>query len=340
MKLSPRDAPAYFAKPDPTRAGILIHGADAMRVAIRRKEVVSALIGPQGEEEMRLARLSGGDLRKDPAMLLDAVKATGFFPGPRAVVVEEASDAVLTSVASVLSDWRDGDAVLVVTANALPARSKLRKLFEDDRSAYAIAIYDDPPSRGEVEAVLKAAGLDAVERDAKDAIFGLARALDPGDFRQTVEKIALYTLGQSEPVSSDDVAAVAPVSVEAALDDVIHAAAESRVSAIGPLLRRLQAQGVGGVSLAIGLMRHFRQLHSAAADPGGAASGAGKLRPPVFGPRRDRLVRQAARWGPARLDEALSMILAVDLQLRSASPVPDMALIERLLVRLARLGAR
>ena len=33
MKLGPRDAPAYFARPDATKTGLLIYGSDAMRVA-------------------------------------------------------------------------------------------------------------------------------------------------------------------------------------------------------------------------------------------------------------------------------------------------------------------
>ncbi|MEL7344443.1 MAG: DNA polymerase III subunit delta [Pseudomonadota bacterium] len=340
MKLSPRDAPAYFAKPDPSRAGILIYGADAMRVSLRRQDVVSGLVGPNGEDEMRLTRIAANELRKDPASLLDAIKAQGFFPGPRVALVEGATDAGLGPIETALGAWQAGDAALVVTAGSLAAKSKLRKLFEGHGSAYATGIYDDPPSRGEIEGVLKAAGIRDVDRDGMDAITGLSRVLDPGDFRQTIEKIALYTLKSEGPVTVEDVSAMSPASIEAALDDVIHATAEARMNDIAPLLRRLQAQGVGGVTLAIGLMRHFRQLHSAASDPGGAASGAGKLRPPVFGPRRDRLVRQAGSWGPVRLDEAVSMILAADAQLRRSSPVPDMAMMERLLVRLARLGGR
>ncbi|MBV6636346.1 MAG: DNA polymerase III subunit delta, partial [Mameliella sp.] len=87
MKLSPRDANAFFRKPDPGVAGLLIYGEDVMRVAMKRQEVVAAIVGPEGEAEMRLTRLVGGDLRRDPAQLLDAVKAQGFFPGPRAVLV-------------------------------------------------------------------------------------------------------------------------------------------------------------------------------------------------------------------------------------------------------------
>ena len=37
----------------------------------------------------------------------------------------------------------------------------------------------------------------------------LARALDPGDFRQTVEKIGLYKFGDDTPLTPDEIAALA-----------------------------------------------------------------------------------------------------------------------------------
>ena len=45
MKLSGAAATAYFAKPDPAATGVLIFGQDAMRVALRRQELIAALIG-------------------------------------------------------------------------------------------------------------------------------------------------------------------------------------------------------------------------------------------------------------------------------------------------------
>ena len=62
MRLSTRDANVYFAKPDPSKTGLLIYGIDAMRVSLKRQQVVKALLGPSAEEEMRLTRLPGADL--------------------------------------------------------------------------------------------------------------------------------------------------------------------------------------------------------------------------------------------------------------------------------------
>ena len=96
---------------------------------------------------MRLDRMAGADLRRDAAQLLDAVKAQGFFPGPRVVFLDGVTDQGTDAMQAALSDWRPGDAQIVATAGALKASSKLRKLFEGAKTAGAVAIYDDPPTQ-------------------------------------------------------------------------------------------------------------------------------------------------------------------------------------------------
>ena len=340
MKLSGSEASRYFARPDATRTGLLIYGADAMRVALKRQQVIAALTGANSEEEMRLARMAGADLRKDPGQLLDAGKAQGFFPGPRVCFVEEATDTLAPVISAALAEWRQGDAQIVVTAGQLNARSALRKLFEEHRNSYAVGIYEDPPGREEIEGMLKEVGLTDIDRGAATALSDLARELDPGDFRQTVEKIGLYKWGDASPLSAEEVARSAPASVEAEVDDILHIVAEAQVDRIGPVMSRLSEQGVTPVSLCIGAARHFRTLHAAASDPGGPAAGLARVRPPVFGPRRDRMQRRAQNWGMRRLELALSMLLETDLALRSSRPAPQMALVERMLIRLAMLAKR
>ncbi len=78
-----------------------------------------------------------------------------------------------------------------------------------------------------------------------------------------------------------------------------------------------------------------------ASAPGGAGEGIGRVRPPIFGPRRDRMLRQAQNWGADRLEEALTMLTDTDLALRSAGrTAPDLALVERTLIRLAMMAGR
>jgi len=337
MKLSARDATRYFQKPDPARTGLLIYGEDAMRVALRRQEVIAALVGPEGEAEMRLTRMSGADLRRDPAMLRDAIKAAGFFPGPRVAFVEEAGDSQATAIGAALSDWRAGDAQVVVTAGKLAPRSGLRKLFESHPNAYSVGIYDDPPGRDEIEAALRKAGLVAVGNEAMADLMALSRVLDPGDFRQTIEKIALYKLGDPAPLAPEDVAACAPATIESDIDVILNIVAESRSAEVGPVMRQLAAQGVNAVSICIAAMRHFRALHAAAAaaDPQESARAWAAVR--NFR-QRERMQGQARSWGMFRLEQALAVLTDTDLALRSSSRAPAMAVMERTMIRIAMLG--
>ncbi|MEO1552012.1 MAG: DNA polymerase III subunit delta, partial [Pseudomonadota bacterium] len=94
MKTSRDEALRFLSKPDPSASGALLFGADGMRVALKRQDMLHAYLGPGAEEDMRLSRLAAADLRKEPALVIDALKAVGFFPGPRAVLVEDAGDGL------------------------------------------------------------------------------------------------------------------------------------------------------------------------------------------------------------------------------------------------------
>lgn len=334
MKLTGRDAARFLARPDPGMAGMLLYGADAMRVALKRQSVIDALVGAGAADEMRLTRMAGGDLRRDPAALLDAVKAVGFFPGPRAVLVEEAGEPALAAIRAALEDWASGDATVVVTAGGLGPGSGLRKTFEAARNAAAVAIYADPPDRAEVEAALESAGLGTPNRDAAGEIEALARSLDPGDFRQFLEKLALYKRGDPEPVTSADVAAMAPAAGEAEIDEVVMLTGDGDARGLARAFRELGGGSATSVTIATG--RYFRTLHAAACagDPEAALS---RARPPVFGPRRSRMAAQARAFGRDRLETALSLVMETELTLRSSRPVPAVAVVERLLIRIAML---
>jgi DNA polymerase III subunit delta len=341
MKLSARDVLTAFANPDPKKTGVLIYGANAMRVALKRQQLVKGLIGTAGEGEMRLTRIQGSELRRDSVALNDAIKAVGFFPGPRVVLVEDANENCADSVLVALKDWLPGDAQIVVIGGAMKPTSKIRKAFEAHSNALAVGIYDEPLSRAEVEAAMAKVGLGELRSEARDAIGDLSKVLDPGDFAQFLEKLSLYCMTQAGPVTVDNVDQCAPQSTEAQLDDVIAIVGDGDAHGLSPVLHRVLAQGGSATGLCIAALRYFRMLHAVACDPGGLSSGLSKLRPPVYGLRRDRMQKQAMRWGLVRLERAIHILLETDLKLRSAGQTaPQMALVERCFIRLSMMGKR
>ncbi len=237
------------------------------------------------------------------------------------------------------------DAFLVVTAGSLTARGGLRKLFEGTESLVALGFYPEPPDAEELDGVLAAAGLEeALAPEARAALAGAAQAMDRGALLQLVEKVAVYALDRDEPVSGAEMAALLPQATDSQLDRLVAAVAEGRADAVGPLMTRLTAAGVAPTTMLIAAGRHFRLLLGLATAPEGVAAAIGRLRPPVFGPRRDALAAQARRWERGRLESVVRVIFRTDSRLRArgdrAAPRPDRALVERCLIRIAMLAGR
>ncbi|MEM9048689.1 MAG: DNA polymerase III subunit delta [Pseudomonadota bacterium] len=318
-------------------AGVLIFGPDPVTVGLRRDEALLAAAGPEADADMRLTRLQGTALRSDPAALSDAMRARGFFPGPRAVVVDGANDGLTDMLAEALTASLPGeDAVVIATAGPLPTRSKLRTLFEGAQHAAACQLFDDPPGSRELAALLREAGAQAVQPDAVDALVGQAASLDAGSLRQLCRTVVLHA--GTEAVTARDVAACAPDAIEGAFDAVAAASAEGRVAVLAAQLARLAAQGVAPTTLCIAASRHFRRLHALACDAAGPETAAARLRPPVYGAQRTALVAQARRLGVQRLERILRLLTETDFALRSgsSSAAPDRALIGHALMRIAK----
>ena len=188
--------------------------------------------------------------------------------------------------------------------------------------------------------MLSDADLRDVPRDVFDALQSMAQSLTPSDLRQTIQKLGLYKRGDSAPPTVAEVQLCAPAAADVDTDAILDAVSDGQTHRVATLLQEVLSQGTAPTTLCIMAMRHFRQLHTVASDPGGAGQGIGKLRPPVFGPRRDRLMRQASRWGRPRLEQALAVLMDTDLTLRSASRAPQAATLERALIRLGMMAAR
>jgi DNA polymerase-3 subunit delta len=358
-------------------AGALLHGPDAGLVALRRRQLVNFLTDG---DDLRLTRLEPGVAQKDPAGIDAALRARGFFPGRRVVLIENARDALAGPLKDVFAAARSGggrsgggrsggagsggagsggagsggarsggagsgeggeDAFLVVTAQNLTARSALRRLFEGAGYLASLGLYPEPPDEVELKALLEKAGFSCgLTPEAAQDLASVANQIDRGALLQLIEMIAVYSLGFNKPLNQEGLAPLLPAAADSELERLVAAVAEGRAGAVAPLIARMAAAGVGATSMLIAVGRHFRQLLVLAVAQDGIEAALGQLRPPAFGPRRKALAAQARRWGPRRLESANRVLFQADRTLRSAGERPDRALVERCLIRLAMMVAR
>ena len=338
MKLTNRDVVSFFKSPPRGIAGVLIYGNDVMRVSDKRQLFISSLLGTNADEEMRLTRISRENLKKAPEQAIDLCKAQGFFPGERALLIEEANETVADTIITAIEEWQNGDATIVVTAGSLKPSSSLRKFFEQKKNIFSVPIFDNPMTKFEVEKIITESGLQNVTQEILNQLVTIASELSPGDFKQSINKLALYKLNDETPVTYQDVINCTPTSNEAAIDEVLNVILAGNEFKINQIVGRLRSQGVLPVTLVIAATRHFKALFSIVSNPGGISTGATALRPPIYGPRKETLINQAQKWGPLKIKTAIKILTTIDLKLRSADQkAPQMSLVERHLIRIAML---
>lgn len=337
MKLNAREASRFIQQPDNSYRAALIYGQDQVEVSSRKTRLARLLLGKESESDLRATRLNANDVRKDPASLLDALKAKGFFSGPQVVTVEDATDSHHDASASALSEINPDDAFLIVTAGTLPARSKIRKLFETARHAAAAPCYADQITHDDIRAMCSET---PASKDAIDVLREIALSSGTGALRELLERLELYHLDDKQEITPEDIALCAPGPGDGDIDGLIDAVLTGRSDQLNGLLNRIESQGESPVSIARTLTWRLRQLHQVRMISGSPEAAISGLKPPVFGQRKDLLIRAANMWPLRNLEGALQIALELDNSLRGSTGLSGFALVERCLLKLSLTAAR
>jgi DNA polymerase-3 subunit delta len=339
MKIPPARAEAFLAKPDEACLGVLLYGPDSGLVRERARALTQLITGSP-DDPFLITELSAGDLREDPARLADEATALSLGGGRRAVRLRGAGDGSTKAVAGALELLTGGDgpppSLVIVEAGELGPRSSLRRLFEGEDGAAAIACYLDQGGGLErvIEETLAQHGLKA----GPDIFGWLARVLgaDRGITLSELEKLALYC-GPSGTVTLEDCRAVVGDGAAHELDDAVYAAGGGDAEGLDRALARAFQGGASPVSVLRAAQRHIQRLHLvagkvAAGTPMDAAIKG--LRPPVFFKQADRFRAQARTWNPDRLATALDLLTEAELGAKTTGH-PDRLICQRVLMQIA-----
>ncbi len=338
VALRANQVPAFLKRPDPEAGAVLLHGNDAGLVA-EYAETLARALAHGGHEPGEIIRLDDAALAEDPERLFVELRTGALFGGAR-VVRLKAGPRLKPAVVEELLRPGANAAFLIVEAGNLKRDSKLRRLFEESKSAVAIACYGDDAKGIErlVDEVLAGYGL-TLAPDARPALVALLGG-DRGLARSELEKLALYGYGKAS-LTLDDVTAVVGNVGEAGFGKVVAAAAEGRTGPVLCELERLIATGQSPQGLLIALLRHFARLHrvQVARAAGQSLEAAIKgLRPPVFFKELPAFTQQCRNWRGRAIEGVLRRIQAT-MRASRTRPELEAQLVATLVIGIAESAA-
>lgn len=334
MKLYPNQLPGHLQTGN-WKSGYLIFGEDQALIAQHRDRIVNSIAGPNAMQDLCLEKIEASDLTQQPNLLGSQIKAQSFFGGKRVVCLEQGTDQQSKIILKELDEWKEGFAHIIVTSGRLKPTSPLRKRFESDQNLAVMGVYTDRLDNRDIALLLKEENLANVDSDAVKFLVSVAEEQEPSTFKTLVKKLALYKFEDPTPLNEEDIRACIPEFGEAGLDRLVESVANRELREIGPLFRKLSKQDSDPVRVCLFFKRKFRNILTVASHKQGPQAGLAKIKPPLFGPRRQNTLRQSALWGISGAERALRELARVDKIIRGAGTKPVEAIMERTLHRIA-----
>jgi DNA polymerase III subunit delta len=350
MKLKPQDVARFVAKPDPKAPACLIFGTDPGLVRERSNQLAAHTLGNL-KDNFGLIDLTEADIKADPARLSDEICSISMLSEGRVVRVQGAGETTAKIMTGLLEDLENGafkpEAKIIIEAGDLAPRSKLRKLFEADKTCPALVCYVDEGRNLEtvILSTLSKANLevDPPALSLMMEVLGADRALT----RAELEKLLLYK-GVFSPhyksgrVKLDDVLASMGAASGTSVDGVVDAALSGNFDRLDKELQIATAENIHPTVILRGLQSHLGRLINVRTqiETGGNLRTLMKsLRPPVFFKREQAFAGQAQRWPSGALKSALNLTLEAEINCKKTGE-PDTEICAHALMSIASRSRR
>lgn len=282
--------------------------------------------------ELEDVRLQEDEVKRDPAMLGDALSARPLFGGRQIVQISLTGESLAKPLETILTAIDSNGLIvenyLILTSEALSPKSRLRSTLEPSPHVASLSfVADDQAMLGErVVEFLTTYKLSI----SPDALESFVEEL-PGDRRLAnaeMEKLSLYALDLGRPISLDDIELVSSTERKLGAEDAADAAlaGETR-KAVSASDRFVEA---GGSPISGLRTLHFRLLRVL-----DALAGERFLRPRVSDADKPKFNNMLKSWNAARIGRALTMLYAAELSCKQAG-APAEAIFKIVIDRISR----
>lgn len=333
MKATKSNIGRAVDQPAPAVRFYLFHGPDEGQ----SRALATRLLDALGATKFAM---SSGEIKSDPASLVDEASAMSLFGGKRAIWVEPATKDVEEGVAGLLGAGAV-ESLVVAIAGQLPKTSPLLKLAEASPQALAFASW--APEGEDAERMVSDLGRRFGLKISPPVAARLADSSgnDQAIVAQELQKLALYIGACPQSPRDLDHDAIDAVGAESAEGDFLRLADLALTGAIDELadeLARLPSAGSEAIPVVRSLQRRLLMLAPLRARvergerPDAVMTSAGR---PLFSKEQSKVRRMLAKWSAGDLATAADRADKLERSLMF-TPVPDREALGEELLAIAR----
>ncbi len=279
------------------------------------KKISDALAGKHADEEMRVSKYFNQEINEKRNEIITSLKTKSFFPGRQIIMLNELNEKDSKIITEIDAEWRNDDAITIVTMNALSKKSDVIKLLASS-TRIAVVNYTDSKIDGDFFAKrLTDAGINFSGKEILDVLIDFANFTPENILENEFEKLMLFKLYDNKPLSVDDFFSIVSINYEVKELSLAVALAERNIIELEKYLSALFSYSKSPISILHFLSAYFYKL-SVIKLYGPTSLEVRREYPFLIAHDLEKAKEHVNQWSLQQISRATDSLAASDLKLR------------------------
>ena len=315
---------------------VVLHGRNYNLLLRDAKKISNEIAGPSAESEMRLTKYFNQEIKGKTDEILSHIATKSFFPGRQIIMLNGMSEKDYKIILEIDSAWQNHDALTIVTMEELSKTSELKKLL-DSSDRMALVNYNKKKMNSELfTRKLKEIGISFDSEEVSEALTEFSHFTPEGILEKELEKLTIYKLYDSTPLSKKDFFNIVSLNYEANELNLAVALVERNVIELDKNISLFFSSGKSPETILQFIYSYFNKL-SLIKLFGSNSFEAKKEYPFLFYNDLEKAKIQAKKWSTEQLNNATDSIALSNLKLRQHSSLFQRSILTHCLHKLLEL---
>ncbi len=300
------------------------------------KKISDKIAGPEADHEMRLTKYFNQEIKGKKDEILSHLATRSFFPGRQIIMLNGMLEKDYKIILEIDSAWQNHDALTIVTMEELSKNSELKKLLD---SSHRMALINYNKKKMNVALFtnkLEEIGISFDSEEVSEALTEFSHFTPECILEKELEKLALYKLYDSEPLSKKDFFNIVSLDYEANELNLAVALVERNAIELEKNINLFFSSGKGPDSILQFIYAYFNKL-SLIKLFGSTSFEARREYPFLFYNDLEKAKIQAKKWTSEQLNHATDSIAVSNLKLRQCSSLFQRSILTQCLYKLMEL---
>ena len=291
---------------------ILIYGPNEGLVREQIEKFTKDYLSKDDYEEISF---SGRDLDDDAGSLETIIRSVSMFFKNKIVIADSIKDKHLSIIEEIILK-APKQTILVIKEGSLNKSSKIRKFFEEHKTCYSLACYEDD-GRSTMKSIDEFARKNSVElsRDIKNYLLQ-SLSNDRMINKRELEKIALFYKNSKSTIKLEEIRILLNDSSSQNLNKMNEYVMFGNTNKSSKIVNKLLTEGASPISLVRSLSNYMLRIQKTKIEmkKGNNFDVAIKsLRPPVFWKDKDNFERHCHKWPLSSIETNLFKLLETEV---------------------------